>query len=61
MKVETYNLQNSKGKHIRKATRVIFDDHKQINFIEKLGKKDAIVQALKLRNRKSILASNSYR
>ncbi|KKK69354.1 hypothetical protein LCGC14_2934870 [marine sediment metagenome] len=44
MEVKTYNLQNSEGKHIRKATKVILDDGKVIAFTEKLSKKKAIAQ-----------------
>ena len=49
IRVETYNLKTRKGKHIRKATMVIFPDGKVIRFIEKMGKKEAIRQAQKQR------------
>jgi len=46
MKVENYNLISSNGHHIRKATKVIFDDGEEIRFIDKVSKKEAIRNAL---------------
>jgi hypothetical protein len=48
-KVETYNLEAHNGKHIRKATRVVFEDGIVVKFIDKLSNKEAIRQALKQR------------
>lgn len=45
IRVETYNLKTKNGKHIRKATMVIFPDGITIRFMEKMGKREAIRQA----------------
>ncbi len=43
--VNTYTLQTSTGRHIRKATEVIFEDGQSIRFTEKMSKAEAIRQA----------------
>lgn len=48
-RVEHYLLTTRTGRPIRKATRVIFPDGGIIAFTERLGKRDAILQALMLR------------
>lgn len=45
-KVEDYKLLTGSGRYIRKATKVILKNGKEISFIEKLGKKEAIKNAL---------------
>lgn len=45
MKVETYNLTASNGRHIRKATKVTRPDGTEIRFTEKMSKREAIRQA----------------
>ena len=47
--VTTYNLFAGNGRHIRKATKVIFPDGKEIRFLERVGKKLAIREALRHR------------
>ena len=47
MKVEMYNLTTASGRHIRKATRVVFEGGTTISFTERMGKKAAIKAALK--------------
>ncbi len=42
MEVKTYTLFTSSGRHIRKATKVILPNGKEIRFMEKLSKKRAI-------------------
>ena len=46
MKVETYILYAANGNRIRRASKVVFADGSEIKFTEKLGKKEAIKQAL---------------
>ena len=51
IKVELYDLLTSSGRHIRKATKVTIDSeysniNGEVKFIEKMGKKEAIRQAL---------------
>ena len=54
--VEDYQLLTKSGRKIRKATKVVFKNNKEIKFIEKIGKKDAIKNALYQVNKdKSIL------
>ncbi len=54
--VKDYQLFTKTGRKIRKATLVIFDNDKEIRFIEKIGKKVAIYSALLLANKdKSLL------
>lgn len=45
-RVEDYKLLTASGRYIRKATKVILKNGKQISFIEKLTKKEAIKNAL---------------
>lgn len=45
MKAETYQLLNSKGKPIRKASSVACNGGRVIRFMELLSKKEAIRQA----------------
>lgn len=49
--VSTYNLKASNGRHIRKATKVTFADGSVVGFMERLTKKQAIVQAREERAR----------
>lgn len=44
-RVETYKLSSGSGRHIRKATKVIFPDGREVKFTERLGKRAAITQA----------------
>jgi hypothetical protein len=43
--VTTYNLTASNGRHIRKATKVTFDNGQEVKFTEKMTKGEAIEQA----------------
>jgi hypothetical protein len=43
--VKSYNLQASNGRHIRVATKVVFADGREIRFIEKMSKRDALRNA----------------
>lgn len=43
--VETYHMVTPTGRHIRMATRVRFADGVVIDFVDKMGKRDAIEQA----------------
>ena len=47
IKVETYSMKSlsGNGRHVRMATRVIFENGTIVEFIEKLSKKEAIKQA----------------
>lgn len=45
IQVQTVDLKAQNGKHIRKVSRVILEDGRQITFVEKLSAKDAIKQA----------------
>lgn len=47
MKVTTYNLTASNGRHIRKATQVELADGTVVRFMEKLSKRQAIAQVTK--------------
>ncbi len=47
MKCEIYNLQTKDGKHIRKATKVVFDNGEEIKFTERLTNEEAKRQAYK--------------
>ena len=53
IKVETYTLYAGNGKKIRQATKVIFNPWaskpEEFKFTEKLGKNEAIKQAIELR------------
>lgn len=51
MRVENYNLVATNGRHIRKATKVIYDDGKEIRFVEKVSKKEAIRNAIYQRDK----------
>jgi len=54
--VEEYQLLTASGKRVRKATKVIFKNGKEIKFVEKVTKKDAIKNALYQANKnKSIM------
>ena len=45
MKVESYKLYASNGRYIRTATKVILNDGKEIKFLDKMSKKEAIKNA----------------
>lgn len=47
MKISTYQLIAVNGKPIRKATKVILNNGKEIKFMERMTKKEAIRQVLK--------------
>ena len=42
--VETYTLTARNGRHIRKATKVVFPDGYEIKFTEHLSKREALRQ-----------------
>jgi len=46
MKIQNYRLYASNGKYIRIATKVILDDGREIKFIEKMSKKQAMKQLI---------------
>lgn len=48
MTVETYTLTASNGRHIRKATKVVFPSGYEIKFMERMGKREALRQAARL-------------
>lgn len=48
-RVKDYQLIARNGRPIRKATMVIFQDGRTVRFVERLGKKEAIRQATRLR------------
>jgi hypothetical protein len=50
MKAENYNLKNQNG-HLRVAAKVILDNGREIRFMDKLSKKEAVRNALELINR----------
>lgn len=41
-KVETFQLVNAQGRHIRRATQVVLADGRRVRFIEKMSKADAL-------------------
>jgi hypothetical protein len=45
MTVTTYNLKAGNGKHIRKATKVVFSNGVEVAFTERMTQKAAIEQA----------------
>jgi hypothetical protein len=47
MKAQNYKLYARNGKYIRTATKVVFDDGREIKFIDKMNGKEAIKNALK--------------
>lgn len=47
-KVETYNLTTSTGRHIRKATQVVYPDGRVVRFMERMSKREALRQAAAL-------------
>lgn len=49
--VEDYNLKAKTGRHIRKATQVIFPDGYRMEFMEKMPKRAAIKQAIEERRK----------
>lgn len=51
MTVETYTLIASNGRKIRKATKVTFADGYCVRFTELIGKREAIRQAVIVRER----------
>lgn len=51
MKVETYDLRTADGRHIRKASRVLFEDGEVVAFTERMPKREAIKQAKQVRLR----------
>jgi hypothetical protein len=48
IRVETYTLTTSNGRHIRKATRVVFPSGHEVKFMEKMSKREALRQVAKL-------------
>jgi len=48
IRVETYRLTTRSGRHIRKATKVVFPDGYEIRFTERMSKREALRQAAKL-------------
>jgi hypothetical protein len=46
MKIETYTLMATNGKRIRRATKVVFNTGREIKFMDKLTKSEAISAAL---------------
>lgn len=46
MVVSTYRLTTKTGKHIRIASKVTLDDGREIKFVDKMSKKDAIKNAM---------------
>lgn len=44
-RVDTYTLTAPNGRHIRKATRVVFADGHAVDFMERMSRRDAIQQA----------------
>lgn len=49
-RVELYTLRTGTGGHIRKATKVIFPDGREVKFMDRLSKREAIRQAREGRN-----------
>lgn len=49
--IQTYNLLAQTGRHVRKATKVIFADGYVVKFIELMTKRAALAQAIEYRNR----------
>ena len=45
----TYRLAARNGRHIRMATKVTYADGREVRFMEKMGKREAIRQAEALR------------
>jgi hypothetical protein len=45
MTVKNYTLKAANGKHVRVATMVVLDNGKEIKFMEKMSKKEAIRNA----------------
>jgi hypothetical protein len=56
--IGTYRLITPKGRHIRIATKVILPDGREIRFMDKLSKKEAIRQAENLIKREKARKSN---
>lgn len=48
LQVETYQLTASNGRHIRKATQVVFPDGYVVRFMEKMSKREALRQVAQL-------------
>lgn len=42
MRVETYQLKAANGKPIRKATKVVFADGREVKFMERMSKREAL-------------------
>lgn len=57
----TYVLQTATGRHIRRASRVIFSDGYQVDFMESMPKGLAIVQAIQFRERDTATALASLK
>lgn len=51
IRVETYQLIAGNGRPIRKATAVVFPDGKVVRFTERMGRGQAVAQAMVLRQR----------
>jgi hypothetical protein len=50
IKVTDYDLIAINGRHIRKATKVVFQDGSEIRFTERMPKNAAIAQATALKH-----------
>lgn len=44
MQVTSYRLTAANGRHIRMATKIILNDGKEVRFLEKLSRREAIRQ-----------------
>jgi hypothetical protein len=42
--VSTYTLKTQNGRHIRQATKVTYSDGREVKFVDKLPKKEALRQ-----------------
>ena len=48
VEVTSYNMTARNGRHIRTATRVTFSDGRTVEFMERMSKREAIRQAMKV-------------
>lgn len=48
IRVETYSLKARNGRHIRKATKVVFADGHEVAFTERLSRREALRQVARL-------------
>jgi ribosomal protein S4E len=42
MQVTTYTLKTSNGRHVRTATKVVLTDGREIKFMERMSKREAL-------------------